>query len=169
MKRRSVRFILLYEEDPVIVAGVTSLAETVLKMETAIRMNVRCEAGFDPARRQWRADATLERCVVPYASADSYAVGLTWKDLYVPSLNFVFGLAAEEIGAAIVSSHRLKEEDAEIVVARIAKETIHEVGHLEGMAHCTNERCVMWFSNTLAETDRKKAEFCSKCSARLFS
>jgi archaemetzincin len=169
MRRRGVRLVLLDEVDSAIVSGVASLAARVLKVETAVRTNLRCEGGFDPARGQWRAEAMLERCVVPYASPDSYAVGLTSKDLYVPSLNFVFGLAVRERGAAIVSSRRLEEEDHDIVVARIAKEAIHEVGHLEGMAHCKDEKCVMWFSNTLGETDRKKAEFCSECGARVFS
>ena len=166
MKRGTVRFLLLDEVDSPILEGVTSLARTVLGVGTTIRTNLRCEGGFDPARGQWRAEAMLERCVVPDASPDSYVVGLTSKDLYVPPLNFVFGLAVRERRVAIVSLHRLMEGGRETVVTRIAKETIHEVGHLEGLAHCRDERCVMWFSNTLTETDRKSAEFCSECEAR---
>lgn len=169
MKRGTVRFVLLDEVDSPILEGVAGLAGRVLEVVPTVRANLRCEGGFDPRRGQWRAESMLERCVIPDASPDSYAVGLTTKDLYVPSLNFVFGLAVRESGAAIVSLHRLMEGSKETVVTRIAKETIHEVGHLEGLAHCRDERCVMWFSDTLAETDRKSAEFCSECDARRHS
>jgi len=107
----------------------------------------------------------LELCVRPlHASGNHHAVGLTGRDFYAPPLNFVFGLAIREIGAAIVSWRRLMDEDEEVFIARIAKEVIHEVGHLEGLNHCQNSICVMWFSNTLSETDRKKPESCAVCS-----
>jgi archaemetzincin len=104
----------------------------------------------------------IELCVRPYASPDRYTLGLTDRDLYVPRLNFVFGLALREGGVALVSWHRLTGGDTALGT-RIAKEVIHEVGHLEGLNHCPDEDCVMWFSNTLWETDRKRADFCPKC------
>jgi archaemetzincin len=66
------------------------------------------------------------------------------------------------VGVGVVSWHRLTGEGASLGT-RIAKEVIHEVGHLEGLNHCPNEDCVMWFSNALWETDRKKTDFCPKC------
>jgi archaemetzincin len=136
-----------------------------LEAEVSLTTNLPCENGFDPARRQWRAEAMLARCVNSYATPDCVAVGLTGRDLYVPSLNFVFGLAIKEAGAAIVSWYRL-EGDEKVFVARVAKEIVHEVGHVEGLDHCRNEMCVMWFSNTLSETDRKEAKFCPACGAK---
>jgi len=44
------------------------------------------------------------------------------------------------------------------------KEAVHEVGHTLGLAHCTNSSCVMFFSNSILDTDRKKSAFCEKCS-----
>jgi archaemetzincin len=162
----SVQLVILDEVDSSILAEAASLAERALRAATTVRRNLRCEDGYDPARGQWRAEAMLERCVVPHGSLDGYAVGLTTKDLYVQSLNFVFGLALGEKKAAIVSMYRLMQGSRATVAARVAKETIHEVGHLQGLAHCEDERCVMWFSNTLAETDRKGAMFCSRCDDR---
>jgi hypothetical protein len=43
---------------------------------------------------------------------------------------------------------------------RAAIEAIHELAHTYRLTHCTNPRCVMWFSNTLTETDRKGTRFC---------
>ncbi len=168
MEVRSVRLVVLDEFGSDVVARAAALVGRVLGVET-VKANLPCEDGFDAARRQWRAEALLRRCVQPLASPDTWTVGLTSKDLYVPSLNFVFGLALSERGVAIVSSYRLGEDDEDVVVERIAKETIHEVGHLAGAAHCNDPGCVMWFSNTLAETDRKAAGFCADCKSRVFA
>ena len=50
---------------------------------------------------------------------------------------------------------------------RASTEAIHEVGHAYGLAHGKVPECVMWFSTTLAETDRKGTEFCSTHAAAL--
>jgi len=51
--------------------------------------------------------------------------------------------------------------------ARAVKEAVHELGHTFGLDHCSDPRCVMHFSNMLADTDRKGREFCPSCRARL--
>jgi len=50
---------------------------------------------------------------------------------------------------------------------RAVKEAVHELGHTFGLDHCSDPRCVMHFSNMLADTDRKGREFCPSCRARL--
>jgi archaemetzincin len=60
-----------------------------------------------------------------------------------------------------------KKEDEEILILRIAKEIIHEVGHLKGFNHCKNKRCVMAFSNSIYDTDFKDYKFCNECKRRL--
>ncbi|WP_243679610.1 hypothetical protein [Vulcanisaeta souniana] len=55
-------------------------------------------------------------------------------------------------------------------IARILKEVLHELGHTFGLDHCTDPpRCVMYFSNTIEDTDRKGPGYCQKCMARLRS
>jgi archaemetzincin len=75
-------------------------------------------------------------------------------------LNFVFGEADARLGIAVFSLARLHTPDRNHFVHRAATEAIHELGHTFGLTHCDDVRCVMWFSNTLAETDRKGTEFC---------
>jgi len=136
------------------------------KLEVDVQLfKAACGAGYDSVRGQWRADVVIKQCVERFSSPGRFCVGLTGLDLYVPSLNFVFGLAMKSEGLAVVSWHRLKSE-GDVFVARLAKEIIHEVGHLEGLDHCANESCVMWFSNTLSETDRKGLDFCPSCTRR---
>jgi archaemetzincin len=94
-------------------------------------------------------------------------------DLYVPGLNFVFGLADLPGRRAVVALPRLREgfyggqDDAEVFLTRVTKEAVHELGHTFGLQHCTNRRCVMVFSNSLEDTDRKEQTFCSACRTQV--
>jgi archaemetzincin len=87
-------------------------------------------------------------------------------DLYAPELNFVFGEASSAGRVAVFSLARLysmtgAEKDEEKTVERRAViEAMHELGHVFNLSHCTRRDCVMWFSNTLVETDRKGTQFC---------
>jgi len=52
---------------------------------------------------------------------------------------------------------------AELFLRRALTEAVHEVGHLLGIGHCPQPTCVMHFSNSLYDTDRKGPTFCSRC------
>lgn len=98
-------------------------------------------------------------------------LGIVDHDLYVPQLNFVFGEAGRKV--AVISLTRLRQkfyglsEDRGLFHKRTLTEAVHELGHTYGLGHCKNPRCVMFFSNSLMDTDRKGPEFCSKCGGRL--
>jgi archaemetzincin len=51
----------------------------------------------------------------------------------------------------------------------VEKETLHELGHILGLEHCPNPRCVMSFSNSIYDVDRKEARFCEMCKKKLVS
>jgi archaemetzincin len=88
-------------------------------------------------------------------------LGVVDIDLYAPGLNFVFGEADMNSGVAIISLCRLRPEhyglppDESLFLERVIKEAIHELGHTYGLGHCHNSRCVVYFSNSLPDTDRK--------------
>jgi archaemetzincin len=98
-------------------------------------------------------------------------LGIVDHDLYVPELNFVFGEASQRV--AVISLTRLRQEfynlpqDQSLFHKRALTEAVHELGHTYGLGHCANPRCVMFFSNSLIDTDRKGSEFCSKCKSNL--
>ena len=102
---------------------------------------------------------------------DEYLLLITVKDLYAAGLNYIFGLAWG--GIAIVSTHRLAQEfyglepDRELFVKRLIKEAVHELGHLHGLTHCSDRRCVMAFSNWIGDTDYKSYKLCSRCERKL--
>lgn len=101
------------------------------------------------------------------------ALGVTEVDLYVPGLNFVFGEADIQGRVSIISLFRLRPErsgypgDEGLFYQRALKEAVHELGHTYGLGHCTSPLCVMFFSNSLADTDLKGTEFCPGCQKAL--
>jgi archaemetzincin len=98
-------------------------------------------------------------------------LGIVDLDLYVPELNFVFGEASQR--AAVISLARLRQEfynlpqNRSLFQKRALTEAVHELGHTYGLGHCGNPLCVMFFSNSLIDTDRKGSEFCPKCRSKL--
>lgn len=127
---------------------------------------------FDKRRDQYLS-TTILNTIMKQKEYDKYekVLGVVDHDLYVPQLNFVFGEASK--GAAIISLTRLRQgfyglpEDKELFYKRVLTEAVHELGHTFGLSHCSNPRCVMFFSNTLADTDRKGYEFCLRCKKKL--
>jgi len=88
---------------------------------------------------------------------------ITSKDIYHPGYNFLFGLALPGKRKAIVSFYRLLCGIRQIELERLAKEIVHELGHLMGLNHCETPGCVMRFSNSVFEVDEKDWRFCDRC------
>ena len=133
-------------------------------------MQIPSEA-FNKTRQQYRSDMILSK-VHDYALKDEaldHVLGIADVDIFVSELNFVFGEAECPGKAALISLRRLRPEfygeasNMELFLERITKEAVHEVGHSLGLRHCSNPFCVMYFSNSIFETDRKQSLFCTKC------
>ncbi|MBM3148486.1 MAG: archaemetzincin family Zn-dependent metalloprotease [Chloroflexi bacterium] len=131
------------------------------------------EQAYDPKRKQYLASKLLDCFKKSGVAEDEKVLGIVSVDLYAPDLNFVFGQADVDSGVAVISLHRLKPSyygsswDKAIFLDRAAKEAIHELGHTFGLGHCPDSKCVMHFSNSLADTDHKHAVFCGQCRPKL--
>jgi len=127
---------------------------------------------FNKKRNQYLSTMILNALTKEkeYASYEKI-LGIVDHDLYVPDLNFVFGEASQRV--AVISPTRLRQEfynlpeDRNLFHKRIVTEAVHELGHTYGLGHCGNSRCVMFFSNSLMDTDRKGSEFCQRCKSEL--
>ena len=124
---------------------------------------------YNPRQDQYHSTAFLDAM----SNEEERTLGVCDVDLYVPGLNFVFGQASPRRKVAVISLFRLRPEryglprDERLFAERAVKEAIHELGHTYGLGHCDDERCVMHFSNSLSETDRKSTLFCKDCAKKL--
>jgi archaemetzincin len=142
-----------------------------LKVSITEAIEVPKEA-FNPQRHQYLASKILD-FLTTFAEEGARVLGIVKVDLYAPSLNFVFGQAMIGGPCALVSLARLNpvfyegKPSTKLWQERAVKESLHEVGHTFSLRHCPNADCVMFFSNSLSDTDRKPADFCPSCLSKL--
>jgi archaemetzincin len=128
---------------------------------------------YDRRRDQHLSDAFLAELRRKRPVPRATVLGITQVDLYTPGLNFVFGQADMSERVAVISLCRLRPEfwgrprNEPLLLERAVKEAVHELGHTFGLPHCPNPSCVMHFSNSLADTDRKGKVFCPSCECKL--
>jgi archaemetzincin len=100
-------------------------------------------------------------------------LGITAVDLFIPIFTFVFGEAQLEGKAALISMFRLRREiegiapPRLILLRRLLKLSLHELGHTFGLGHCKQDGCLSGFSANLETLDQKNLAFCRYCQALL--
>jgi len=154
---------------------VSRIISSVLGVPTTVSENHVRMMGYNNARHQIDAQALLDS-IQAYKhrhGIDEPVLLVVNQDLFRNGNDFVFGLAREQVGAAVVSTARLGNEYYGLehrdddLIDRITKEGSHEIGHLLGLGHCENPECIMFRPNTLDELDCKKKMFCPACAQQL--
>jgi len=126
---------------------------------------------FDKKRNQYSSSAILNEIKVFASQNEKFhrVLGVVDVDIFMPELNYVFGEAYTPGRAALISLWRLKPQfyggggGSDVFVLRALKEGIHELGHTLGLKHCPSSLCIMHFSNSIFDTDKKQSLLCDQC------
>jgi archaemetzincin len=126
---------------------------------------------FD-ARRGQHLSGKVLRFLLDAGPGGGKVLGVTDRDLFIPILTFVFGEAQLGGEAAVVSTARLAEGaepfGPRLVLERLSKEAVHELGHAFGLVHCGTPGCVMSRSASVRDVDAKSHVLCTACRDRIF-
>ncbi len=172
-QKRTIAIVPIGELSQKFLADVGAFIAASLDAQVILTAGIRLSSSTYNARRQQYYATQILQMLADLKRQDwKRTLGVVDVDLYVPELNFVFGEADMKRGVALVSLARLRplgstEDSKALFIKRAATEGVHELGHTYGLRHCDNSHCVMWFSNTLAETDRKGLLFCATHASQL--
>jgi archaemetzincin len=129
-------------------------------------------SAFDKRRNQYNSTQILDK-ILRYHGRKGLVdrvLAVIDADIYSSELTYVFGEAFTPGKVALVSLWRLKpafygaDDDLSLYAIRVLKESIHELGHTLGLEHCPRSFCVMYFSNSIFDIDKKQSLFCDQCS-----
>lgn len=125
---------------------------------------------YNLTRKQYNSILILKNLVENCPEDLIRILGITEVDLYIPILKFVHGTAQMEGKCAVLSLCRLRPEnyggpvDKQVLLSRVEKTAIHELGHTFGLTHCKEAKCAMYYSSHINDTDFKSASFCVTCN-----
>lgn len=149
---------------------IASMTESIFKnpvISASAALNV--ERAFDSSREQYSSSALLAQMLSDGSPNSTKRIAVVDVDLFVPVLTFVFGEAQFRGSVAIVSTHRLHNQyyglpqNDDLLLQRLEKEIVHELGHIFGLYHCRQFDCVMHSSTYVEEIDLKRLHPCSSC------
>ncbi len=113
------------------------------------------EGAYNIKHGQYDAQVLLDYLLRNMSS--EHGLWIVDGDIYYDHLTFVMGLAMYHL-AGIVSTYRLGSAEM------VAKECVHESGHVLGLDHCRNN-CVMRFSSSIDDAELKPSDLCERCRA----
>lgn len=147
----------------------------ILDIPVQISNNPLLYNGYHVNRQQFDASVILS-CLDTYkrrTSLQAPVLMVIQDDIFKPSSRYVFGLARPATGSCVVSTARLTNEfwdlpsDEQVLISRLITEGTHEIGHLLGLQHCSDDRCVMFNPRCLDDLDMKKPWLCESCKNQI--
>jgi archaemetzincin len=128
---------------------------------------------YHAVRCQYHSTQLLEYLLAEDVSGAFRILGVTAMDLYIPIFTFVFGEAQLDGKAAIISLFRPRGgadralPPRSVLLKRLIKLSLHELGHTFGLGHCREHACLMGFSANIEDLDQRNLTFCKYCQVLL--
>lgn len=132
---------------------------------------------------RYRADQLLAFLADIKPDSVSYIIGLTNYDISVskkdalgnikkPESRYkdfgIFGLGRKPGPCCVVSTFRLGNFSKSVPHSRLAKVSVHEIGHNLGLDHCSTPRCVMADAvEKMSTVDNTAQTLCAQCSRKV--
>ena len=169
----TIYFAPIWKAHPSTLARLQRHVATVLDSHTALHdPTLDLQSTFDSDRGQYNSSKILLALLQSLPQKDAKFIGIVDVDLFIPVLTFVFGEAQLDGNVAIASTYRLHNElyglgeDPELLIQRLEKEVVHELGHTFNLVHCRDYACVMHSSTFVEDIDLKSNSLCRSCSAK---
>jgi archaemetzincin len=166
--------IILTQINPYFVSALSGSLKITFNRHVEVRFQVTSLGyAYDSKRKQYISPRVLSRLRRLRRDSLDKILGIADVDMYSPGYDFIYGEADIEAGVATLSINRLVSDKQAIQPAldlsleRIIREATHEVGHLFGLLHCSNSKCVMRTCTCLAEVDAANDGLCAVCADRL--
>ena len=125
---------------------------------------------FDSVRNQYSSELILRRIAQRSSDGAVRILAVTDVDLFIPMLTFVYGQAQLNGKTSLISTARMRQEfyglppSRALMLRRVVKESLHELGHTFGLTHCLVPSCPMVVATVISQLDAKGETLCSDCS-----
>ncbi len=165
---RSIKIVPLIDPPNFILNEIKENFERIFNLPVFIEKNINIPVDFkNLLRNQYPVRNLISYLEENIVDDCLKIIGIINKDIYEEGYNFLFGSAEFNGKYAVISLFRLYDEDKNLFLNRSIKESIHEIGHTFGLNHCNNKSCVMNFSLSIKDVDRKQIFFCKLCETKL--
>lgn len=129
------------------------------------------EAYYQP-RNRYKADILI-RWLKEQKPADAdYIIGITENDIStkkesIPDFG-IMGLGYRPGVSCVVSTFRIKTKNKALFNERLAKISLHEIGHNLGLAHCKTKTCFMHAAEaSIKQIDSEELDICINCKEKI--
>lgn len=123
---------------------------------------------YNKERNRYRADSII-KFLDQRTKENFVTIGLTSKDISTTKGNIkdfgIMGLGFRPGKACVASKFRLSKKNSDEQFFKVA---IHELGHTQGLPHCSEKQCFMRDAEGKNPTD-EETDFCKKCKRFLIN